>query len=129
MRSTGSSLIRMTTAAAEGAPSGRVLIVGLNYVPEPTGIAPYTTGLAEGLVRDGVPVRVLAGFPHYPQWRVHDGYSGRTMRETIGGVPVTRLRHYVPPAPRLLDRLVLELGFGLRAATARWGSPDGVLLV
>jgi colanic acid biosynthesis glycosyl transferase WcaI len=129
MHSTGSSLIRMTTAAAEGASSGRVLIVGLNYVPEPTGIAPYTTGLAEGLARDGVPVRVLAGFPHYPQWRIHDGYSGRTRNETISGVPVTRLRHYVPPAPRLLDRLVLELGFGLRAVTARWGNPDAVLLV
>lgn len=129
MHSTGSSPTRMTTGVADPGAIGRVLIVGLNYVPEPTGIAPYTTGLAEGLVRDGVPVRVVAGFPHYPQWRIHDGYSGRTMRETIGGVPVTRLRHYVPPAPRLLDRLVLELGFGLRAATARWGGPDVLLLV
>jgi len=129
MHSTGSSPTRMITEAADGASSGRVLIVGLNYVPEPTGIAPYTTGLAEGLARDGAPVRVIAGFPHYPQWRVQDGYSGRTMRETIAGVPVTRLRHYVPSAPRLLDRLVLELGFGLRALTARWGRPDVVLLV
>jgi len=51
------------------------------------------------------------------------------MNETTAGVPVTRLRHYVPPAPRLLDRLLLELGFGLRAVAARWGRPDVVLLV
>jgi colanic acid biosynthesis glycosyl transferase WcaI len=129
MRSTGSSPTKMTTEVADREPSARVLIVGLNYVPEPTGIAPYTTGLAEGLTRGGVPVRVIAGFPHYPQWRVQDGYAGRTMRETIGGVPVTRVRHFVPSAPRLVDRLLLELGFGLRAVTARWGRPDVLLLV
>jgi colanic acid biosynthesis glycosyl transferase WcaI len=129
MHSTGSFPTRMTSGVADRGASGRVLIVGLNYVPEPTGIAPYTTGLAEGLTRGGVPVRVIAGFPHYPQWRIQDGYSGRTMRETIGGVPVTRLRHFVPSAPRLVDRLLLELGFGLRAVTARWGRPDVLLLV
>ena len=27
----------------------KVAILGINYAPEPTGIAPYTTGLAMGL--------------------------------------------------------------------------------
>ena len=31
----------------------RVLIVGLNYAPEPIGIEPYTTGLAEHLAQRG----------------------------------------------------------------------------
>ena len=58
-----------------GVDSLRVLVLGLNYAPEPTGIAPYTSGLAEGLAARGHQVRVLTGLPHYPQWRVADGYE------------------------------------------------------
>ncbi|MBD0321819.1 MAG: glycosyltransferase WbuB, partial [Aldersonia sp.] len=47
----------------------RVKIVGINYAPETTGIAPYTSGLADGLAARGHRVEVLTGQPHYPQWR------------------------------------------------------------
>jgi hypothetical protein len=42
-------------------PARNILIIGLNYLPEPIGIAPYTTGLAAGLSRRGHQVRVRAG--------------------------------------------------------------------
>ena len=48
----------------------RVLITSLNYAPEETGIAIYSTRLAEHLAARGYRVTVLAGMPHYPAWRV-----------------------------------------------------------
>ncbi len=104
-------------------------IVGLNYAPEPTGIAPYTSGLAEGLAARGDEVYVITGYPHYPQWEIAAGYSGRTREEEINGVPVLRVRHYVPQPPSGVRRLLMELHFGLRALFSPWESPDVVVLV
>ncbi len=47
-----------------------MLVIGINYSPEPTGIAPYTTGMAEQLAAPARSVTVLTGVPHYPDWRV-----------------------------------------------------------
>ena len=47
----------------------KLLVLGLNYTPEPVGIAPFTTGLAEGMAARGHTVTVVAGQPYYPQWR------------------------------------------------------------
>lgn len=106
-----------------------VLLIGLNYAPEPTGNAPYTTKLAEGLARLGHKVEVLTGYPHYPHWRIAQGYSGLSIQETLNGVPVRRLRHSVPSVPRTLNRLFMELTFGLHSALRRWGRHDVVLVV
>ena len=103
--------------------------MGVNYAPEPTGIAPYTSGLCKGLVERGHSVRVLTAMPHYPEWSVRPGYSGWRMRERIAGVRVTRLRHYVPARPSGLRRLLSEISFGLHAAVAAWGRPDVVVFV
>jgi colanic acid biosynthesis glycosyl transferase WcaI len=110
-------------------PTLRILIIGLNYSPEPTGIAPYTTRLAERLASDGFKVRVLTGFPHYPEWRLRAGYTGWTRREVIGNVDVLRVRHYVPTRISALARLHLEMSFGTRILFSRWHRPDVVLLV
>jgi colanic acid biosynthesis glycosyl transferase WcaI len=107
----------------------RLTIIGINYAPESSGNAPYTTALAEGMTELGWDVRVITGFPHYPQWQVYDGYDGRTLEEDHGGVHILRLRHYVPAEPKLLNRLLMEVHFGLRAAVADWGRPDVVLFV
>ncbi|MDN4612579.1 glycosyltransferase family 4 protein [Arthrobacter burdickii] len=105
------------------------MIAGLHYSPEPTGNAPYTSGLASGLVQRGVKTKVITGFPHYPEWRRREGYDGWEMSEQIDGVPVRRLNHFVPSNPRGLARLWMEVSFGLRLATARWGRPQTVVLV
>lgn len=107
----------------------RVLIIGLNYAPEKTGIAPYTTSLAEGLSKIGHSVSVLTGYPHYPEWRLHEGYSGWQSEELINGVEVTRLRHFIPRSPSSFVRVLMELTFGLRVVFAPWKKPDVVLVV
>lgn len=107
----------------------RVLIIGLNYAPEPTGIAPYTAGLAEGLTAAGHSVQVLAGYPHYPEWTRRKGYTGWGQTESINGVRIQRLRHRIPRSPNGFSRLHMELSFGARVIFARWDSPDVVLVV
>jgi colanic acid biosynthesis glycosyl transferase WcaI len=112
-----------------GTSSPRVTIIGLNFSPEPTGIAPYTTGLAEGLQGLDWSVRVVTAYPHYPAWRIAEGYPGLTMHDDVSGIPVTRLRPYLPRNPSGLKRLLVELSFGIRSIFASWGSPDVVVLI
>lgn len=107
----------------------RITILGLNYSPEPTGNAPYTASLAEGLKAAGHSVYVVTGYPHYPEWTVKQGYTGWTHSETVNGVQVKRLRHHVPRKPTALGRIHLELSFGLRLLCTGWGSPDVVLVI
>ncbi len=90
----------------------RILIYTYNYFPEPIGIAPLVTELAEGLVKRGHQVRVVTGMPNYPQRRIYDGYRGKLyLTELTNGVAVQRSYVWVRPKPTLLDRLLLELSF------------------
>ncbi len=113
----------------------RVLIVGLNYAPEPIGIAAYTTGLAEHLARAGHRVEVIAGRPYYPQWQVYPGFEAIAWTRTTGrGVAITRCPHYVPAVPSGAKRIVHHLSFALAAlpvaiASALRERPDVVLCI
>lgn len=116
-------------------PDMRILIVGLNYAPEPIGIAIYTAGLADHLAQSGHEVRVVAGQPYYPQWRVLDGYRGgwRTRIDPTG-VTITRCPIYVPRVPSGARRLIHHASFALSAffpslAAARGFRPDIVLTI
>ncbi|WP_072803510.1 glycosyltransferase family 4 protein [Rhodococcoides yunnanense] len=97
----------------------RVTFVGLNYKPEVTGIAPYTADVAEGLLCRGYDIHVVTGFPHYPQWAPDPRYAGSIISETVEGVPVTRLRHFVPDSMTVGQRTHLEMSFGTRAIRHR----------
>ncbi|SOE09318.1 Glycosyltransferase involved in cell wall bisynthesis [Streptomyces sp. 2323.1] len=107
-----------------------VLVVSTNYAPEHTGIGPYSTQIAEHLAASGADTHVLAGMPHYPAWRVAEGYRGRwRMQERRIGVTVHRRRHTVPPRQTALRRAVFEasiLAHGL-VAPPRGVRPDVVL--
>lgn len=107
----------------------RITLIGLNYKPEVTGIAPYTADVAEGLSERGYDVHVVTGFPHYPQWAPDPRYAGPTIEEMVGGVHVTRHRHYVPGSMTVTQRAHLELSFGTRVARSRIPSSDVVVCV
>ena len=88
----------------------KVLIVGLNYAPEPIGIGPYTTGLAEYLAGCGHRVEVIAGRPYYPQWRAYPGFRRFGWRRAHeNGVGVTRCWHYIPREPSGIKRVLHHL--------------------
>lgn len=93
----------------------KILLLGLNYAPEPIGIGPYTTGLAEALAQAGHEVRVIAGNPYYPQWRALAGQRG-WRRQHEGMVQVDRVPHFIPKAPGGFGRLLQQASFALAAA-------------
>ena len=70
----------------------RVLLLTQWFDPEPTikGL-----GFAHELIRQGVSVEVLTGFPNYPKGTLYPGYRLRWLqRETVEGVRVTRVALY-----------------------------------
>ena len=113
----------------------RILIVGLNYAPEKVGIAVYTTGMAEALVERGHEVRVVAGQPYYPAWKIADGHNAWAWNtRTENGIRVTRVPHYIPSQPSGLKRLIHHATFATSALVpALWSGlmfrPEMVLTV
>lgn len=107
----------------------QVSILGLNYPPEPTGISPYTGGLASALRKLGYGVTVHTAHPHYPEWSIAAGYGQWLAIDYADGINVRRRLHYVPRKPRGFRRLLSELTFGLRLLSGRLGRPDVVIAV
>jgi colanic acid biosynthesis glycosyl transferase WcaI len=96
-----------------------ILILGHNYAPEPIGIGPCTTGMAEALAASGHRVRVICGQPSYPYWKVAEGFRRRRARRSVeGGVQVLRLPLYVPRDPCGLRRILHNLSFAVSAGVA-----------
>lgn len=93
----------------------RILIYSYNYHPEPIGIAPLMTELAEGLVKRGHQVRVVTGMPNYPQRRIYDEYKGKFyLTEQRNGVTIQRSYIWARgPQPSLIDRILLDGSFML----------------
>lgn len=110
-------------------PSPSVLLVGLNYAPESTGIAPYSAGLARELASRGSRVRAITSFPHYPQWAFHGGRPPRREATIEDGVAVVRRRHALPSKAGGLARALSEASFGIASWVTRFGRPDVIILV
>ena len=87
----------------------KVLVWGINYAPEATGIAPYNVAMCEHLRDAGHQPEMLTSCAYYPEWkkRAGDGcYPFRT--DLVSGVPVHRCWHYVPAKVSPLKRIVHE---------------------
>src|SRR4051812_41100398 len=90
----------------------RVIVWGINYAPEVTGIAPYNVLLCEYLQNQSHHVEVVTTFAYYPQWAKAAPDEGRIYRtDTIRDVPVHRCWHYVPRRPSALKRILHEASF------------------
>jgi colanic acid biosynthesis glycosyl transferase WcaI len=108
----------------------RILIYSYNYHPEPIGIAPLMTELAEGLVQRAHEVRVVTAMPNYPERQIYPEYRGRLFSKTTrNGVMIQRSFVWIKPNPNLLDRLFLDASFvitSLFQALRGW-RPDVIL--
>lgn len=93
----------------------RILIYGLNYAPELTGIGKYTGEMAVWLAERGHEVHVVTAPPYYPAWRIREDYRGTWYRtERAPGQPlVQRTPLYVPEKPTGIKRIVHLVSFML----------------
>ena len=81
----------MTTAVpisslnvSPGAGLMKILVYGINYSPELTGIGKYTGEMVEWMASQGHDVRVITAPPYYPEWKVGERYSSwRYRREEV----------------------------------------------
>ncbi|MFB2921774.1 MULTISPECIES: glycosyltransferase family 4 protein [Aerosakkonema] len=108
----------------------QILIYSYNYHPEPIGIAPLMTELAEGLVKRGHEVRVVTAMPNYPERRIYPGYRRKLYKaEQRNGVLIERSYVMIRPKPSLLDRVLLDGSFVLTSfALALKGERPDVIL-
>jgi colanic acid biosynthesis glycosyl transferase WcaI len=92
----------------------KILIYGINYSPELTGIGKYTGEMAEWLVTQGHEVEVITALPYYPLWEVQKQYKGKLwFTETINGVKVHRCPLYVPTKVNAKRRMLHDYSFVL----------------
>lgn len=100
----------------------QVLLVTTNYWPEPTGIAVYTTDLAQSLKEHGFEVSVLTSLPHYPWWKVPSEFAN--LAEGVAqheSVEVVRVKHLIPAKMNALMRIRFEssMWWNLRRVSQR----------
>lgn len=89
-----------------------IIVWGINYAPELTGIAPYNLALCEHLQNTGHEVRMVTTFSYYPAWKKAAADRGKLFRmDVINGVKVFRCWHYVPSRVTTLRRIVHEATF------------------
>ena len=92
----------------------RILVYGINYSPELTGIGKYSGEMAEWLSQQGHEVRVVTAPPYYPEWKVSTKYSSLCYRkELIEGVKVWRCPLWVPRNPSGLKRILHLASFAI----------------
>lgn len=112
----------------------KILVYGINYSPELTGIGKYSGEMARWLAAQGHEVRVVTAPPYYPDWKVWQGFSPlRYDTRQEDGVTVTRCPLYVPAKPSALKRMLHLASFSLSSSLAvlgqlRW-KPKLVILV
>lgn len=92
----------------------RILLLGINYAPELTGIGKYSGEMAKWLAEEGHAVRVITAPPYYPEWHVGPGYKAwKYYRETIDGVTVWRCPLWIPSKLSGFKRLIHLASFAV----------------
>ena len=92
----------------------RILIYGINYTPELTGIGKYTGEMGAWLAQQGQEVDVITTMPYYPEWTIHASHKGKWWyKEQLDGVRVHRCPFYVPRKVTSSKRILHEFSFVL----------------
>lgn len=88
-----------------------ILVYGINFYPELTGIGKYTGDMCFELARKH-DVSMISAFPYYPNWKVQAPYSNRWWKkEVIRGVKVIRCPLFVPEKVSSIKRILHECSF------------------
>jgi colanic acid biosynthesis glycosyl transferase WcaI len=105
-------------------PQGRlsVMLYGLNYEPELTGIGKYSGEMTRWLAERGHEVQVVTAPPYYPEWAVREGYDAwrYTTDTTLAqpGLSVLRCPLWVPRTVNGKTRIIHLMSFALTSGPA-----------
>lgn len=100
----------------------KILIVSQYYPPENATLA---STIAEGLAEGGHSVRVLTGFPNYPDGVIFEGHKQKwRQREQINGIDVLRVPLYPDHSMNAVARAANYASFAISASTARAFAKD-----
>ena len=90
----------------------KIIVWGINYAPELTGIGPFNTALCEFLAENGHSVEMVTSFAYYPEWKKNTQDQRRFYRnDQINGVTVRRCWAYIPRRTSAFRRIVHEGSF------------------
>ncbi len=98
----------------------RVLLLGGNYYPEPTGIGKYNGDMMDWLSGEGHECTVVTSYPYYPYWKIQEPYTsrsaswyGKEKRSLPNHTDITiyRCPHYIPAKPSGAKRMLSDLSF------------------
>lgn len=101
----------------------RILLIGYNFSPEPTGIGKYSGEMIDWLANAGYDCTVVTTYPYYPYWKVQTPYHKNRFwyqkevknYESGGKITVYRCPMYVPSEPSGKKRMLLDLSFMVSA--------------
>ncbi|SFZ94041.1 colanic acid biosynthesis glycosyl transferase WcaI [Flaviramulus basaltis] len=97
----------------------RVLLIGYNFSPEPTGIGKYSGEMITWLAKKGYHCVVVTTYPYYPYWKVQEPYYKKRFWylkeienfDSGGKITVYRCPMYVPKVPSGKKRMLLDVSF------------------
>ena len=96
----------------------RILLIGHNFAPEPTGIGKYSGEMMEWLTKKGNDCTVVTTYPYYPYWKIQPPYkNGWYKREVVpfqegeGKLTVYRCPFYVPENLSGTNRMLHDFSF------------------
>jgi colanic acid biosynthesis glycosyl transferase WcaI len=112
----------------------KILVYGINYAPELTGIGRYTSDMAASLVEAGHEVRVVCAPPYYPAWQIGEGFSSRRYaHESSQRLHVWRAPLWVPKRPNGVRRMLHLASFALSSLPVLFAQllwrPEAVLSI
>lgn len=91
-----------------------LIVYGINFAPELTGIGKYTSDMVDWLVEKNVKCTVITSFPYYPYWQVQKPYSGFFYKKEVannGLLTIYRCPIYVPKKVSGFNRILHEASF------------------
>ena len=88
-----------------------ITIITAFFFPEDTAIGLYTTEFSRFLVSKGYNVKIVTGFPNYPQWKIYKNYMNHPsfFSETNEGIEIIRFKQHIPKIVTFKGRVLMML--------------------
>ena len=96
----------------------KILIYGLNFSPELTGVGKYTGEMVAELIAQGHECRVVTSIPYYPHWKVQAEYKNAYQLEERDGGRIYRCPLWIPEQGGALARIFHLMSFVLSSIPA-----------